>query len=102
MAVRKSRSKLKVARPTTVTAYLASLAPEKRAVIEEARAFVHNHIPKGYAEFMNWGVINWEIPLEGTTEYRQRAGGPAAPARARRSVLPSLHGPGRAAARNER
>jgi hypothetical protein len=33
-------------------------------VIEEARAFVHKHIRKGYAEFMNWGVINWGIPLE--------------------------------------
>ncbi len=32
-------------------------------MIEEARAFVHKHIPKGYAEFMNWGVINWGIPL---------------------------------------
>jgi len=64
MAARISRSKSKVARPTTVTAYLASLTPEKRAVIEEARAFVHKHIPKGYAEFMNWGVINWGIPLE--------------------------------------
>jgi hypothetical protein len=49
---------------TTVAAYLASLTPEKRAVIEEARALVHRHIPKGYAEFMNWGVINWGIPLE--------------------------------------
>src|SRR3954452_14686111 len=64
MAARKSRSKTKVARPTTVAAYLASLTPEKRTVIEEARAFVHKHIPKGYAEFMNWGVINWGIPLE--------------------------------------
>ena len=59
-----SRSRAKAARPTTVAAYLASLAPEKRTVIEEARAFVHGHIPKGYAEFMNWGVINWGIPLE--------------------------------------
>ena len=49
---------------TTVAAYLASLSPDKRAVLEEARAFVHRHIPKGYAEFMNWGVINWGIPLE--------------------------------------
>jgi hypothetical protein len=54
MAARKSRSKAKAARPTTVAAYLASLAPEKRAVIEEVRALVHRHIPKGYAEFMNW------------------------------------------------
>jgi hypothetical protein len=60
----KSRSKVKAARPTTVEGYLASLAPEKRAVIEEARALVQKHIPKGYVEFMNWGVINWGIPLE--------------------------------------
>src|ERR1044072_7705728 len=60
----KARSNAKAARPKTVAAYLASLTPEKRAVIEEARALVHKHIPKGYAEFMNWGVINWGIPLE--------------------------------------
>jgi len=64
MAATKSRSKPKAARPTTVAAYLESLAPEKRVVIDEARAFVHKHIPKGYAEFMNWGVINWGIPLD--------------------------------------
>lgn len=64
MATRKSRSKANAARPATVAAYLASLTPEKRAVIEEARAFVQRHIPDGYAEFMNWGVINWGIPLE--------------------------------------
>ena len=57
-------SRAKAARPITVASYLRSLTPEKRAVIEDARAFVHRHIPKGYAEFMNWGVINWGIPLE--------------------------------------
>jgi Domain of unknown function (DU1801) len=64
MAARKPRASSKAARPTTVAAYLVSLTPEKRTVIEAARAFVHRHIPKGYAEFMNWGVINWGIPLE--------------------------------------
>ena len=64
MVIRKSRAKVKTARPSTVNAYLASLTPEKRAVMEKARAFVRMHIPKGYAEFMNWGVINWGIPLE--------------------------------------
>jgi len=64
MATKKTASRAKAARPTTVAAYLASLTPEKRAVIEEARALVRKHIPKGYAEFMNWGVINWGIPLE--------------------------------------
>ena len=47
MAATKSRSKAKAAGPTTVAAYLASLTPEKRAVIEEARALVHRHIPRG-------------------------------------------------------
>src|SRR4051812_18635187 len=64
MAAKKSRSTAKAPRPATVAAYLASLTPEKRAVIEKARALVNRHIPKGYAEFMNWGVINWGIPLE--------------------------------------
>jgi hypothetical protein len=64
MATSKLRPKAKTARPTTVSAYLASLTAEKRAAIEEARAFVRKHIPKGYAEFMNWGVINWGIPLD--------------------------------------
>jgi len=64
MAATKSRAKAKAARPATVADYLDSLTPEKRAVIEEARAFVHKHVPTGYAEFMNWGVINWGIPLE--------------------------------------
>jgi len=63
MAATKSRSKARTARPATVAAYLDSLSPEKRAAIDEARAFVHKHIPSGYAEFMNWGVINWGIPL---------------------------------------
>ena len=64
MPANSSRTTTKAARPTTVAAYLELLTPEKRTVIEEARAFVHEHIPRGYAEFMNWGVINWGIPLE--------------------------------------
>ena len=64
MAASKRLSKAKTARPATVAAYLASLAPDRRSVIEEARAFVREHIAAGYAEFMNWGVINWGIPLE--------------------------------------
>jgi hypothetical protein len=64
MAARKSNSKAKAARPSTVAAYLASLPPERRAEIEKARAFVRKNLSRGYAEFMNWGVINWGIPLE--------------------------------------
>lgn len=63
-AQKPAAAKTKADRPGTVSAYLASLTPEKRAAIEEARAFVRKHLPKGYAEFMNWGVINWGIPLD--------------------------------------
>jgi hypothetical protein len=64
MGERKTRARPKAGRPATVADYLASLAPDRRTVIEDARALVRRHIPKGYAEFMNWGVINWGIPLE--------------------------------------
>ena len=50
-------------RPTTVAGYLESLPPEKRAVVTAGRKLVRANIPEGYAEFMNWGVINWGIPL---------------------------------------
>ena len=50
-------------RPSTVEGYIESLPPGKREVIEAARKLVRANIPKGYAEFMNWGAINWGIPL---------------------------------------
>ena len=64
--VRKKATKSEPAgkpRPTTVEGYLESLPPEKRAAIAAGRKLVQANIPKGYAEFMNWGVINWGIPL---------------------------------------
>jgi hypothetical protein len=51
------------AKAKTVAEYLAGMTPEKRAVITAARKLVRANIPKGYAEFMSWGVINWGIPL---------------------------------------
>ena len=48
---------------TTAAAYLASLPPERRKVIAAVRAVVKKHLPKGYVETMNWGMISYEIPL---------------------------------------
>jgi uncharacterized protein YdhG (YjbR/CyaY superfamily) len=48
---------------TTPTAYLASLPPERRKVIAAVRAVVKKHLPKGYVETMNWGMLSYEIPL---------------------------------------
>lgn len=49
---------------TTVDDYLAELPEERRAVVREVRDLVRKHLPKGYRETMNWGMISWEIPLE--------------------------------------
>lgn len=49
---------------TTVRDYLASLPPERRAVISAVRDAVKKHVPKGFVEGMNWGMIVYEIPLK--------------------------------------
>lgn len=48
----------------TVDEYLAELPPERREVVEAVRALVLEHLPEGYQESMNWGMISYEIPLE--------------------------------------
>ena len=53
----------KATRAATIAEYLARLAPETRSVITTMRAFVNTHIPAGYEEAMNWGVISWQVPL---------------------------------------
>ena len=48
---------------TTPAAYLASLLPERRKVVAAVRAVIRKHLPKGYVETMNWGMLSYEIPL---------------------------------------
>jgi hypothetical protein len=48
---------------TTPAAYLASLPPERRAVIAAVRALIVKRLPAGYVETMNWGMIAYEVPL---------------------------------------
>jgi len=47
----------------TVEEYLESLAPERRAVVSAVRELVLAHLPEGYVEAMNWGMISYEVPL---------------------------------------
>jgi len=49
---------------TTVDPYLDALPPDRRHVLSVVRAVVREHLPKGYREGMNWGMICYEIPLE--------------------------------------
>ena len=47
----------------SVPEYLASLPPEKRKDIEAVRKVIKKHLPRGYEEGMQWGMISYYIPL---------------------------------------
>lgn len=47
----------------TVTEYLASLPPERRRVVAAVRRLIRAHLPKGYREAMDFGMITYGIPL---------------------------------------
>ncbi len=47
----------------TVAQYLKALPPERRAVVAAVRELVNQHLPPGFVESMNFGMIAWEIPL---------------------------------------
>ena len=47
----------------TPAAYLAALPPDRRAAIAAVRKVVKQHMPKGYQEAMNWGMITWQVPF---------------------------------------
>jgi uncharacterized protein YdhG (YjbR/CyaY superfamily) len=47
----------------TVDDYLAELSPEAREVISQVRNVVLQHLPEGYEEVVNWGMITYEVPL---------------------------------------
>lgn len=48
---------------TTVDAYLADLPVDRRAAIERVREVILEHIPDGYEETMQYGMISYVIPF---------------------------------------
>ncbi len=48
---------------TSVKQYLAELPDERREPISKAYKLVRKHLPKGYEEGMQYGMIGWYIPL---------------------------------------
>lgn len=48
----------------TVEEYLSELDPERREAISRVRMTILEHLPEGYEEAMNWGMISYQIPLE--------------------------------------
>jgi len=48
----------------TVDEYLAELGPVRRDAMTLVRNTILEHLPDGYQEAMNYGMISYEIPLE--------------------------------------
>jgi uncharacterized protein YdhG (YjbR/CyaY superfamily) len=48
----------------TVDEYLASLPAGRREAIETVRDEILAHLPDGFEEAMNWGMITYQVPLE--------------------------------------
>jgi Domain of unknown function (DU1801) len=47
----------------TPAQYLASLPADRRSAIAAVRKVVKRHMPKGFKEVMNWGMITWQVPF---------------------------------------
>ena len=47
----------------TVEEYLAELPEDQRVVVSSVRDVIVAHLPAGYEESMNWGMISYEVPL---------------------------------------
>ena len=47
----------------TVDEYLAELPDDRAEVVQAVRGVVVAHLPAGYVETMNWGMISYELPL---------------------------------------
>ena len=48
----------------TVEEYLAELPADRGATISTVRDVINEHLPEGYVEQMDWGMISWVVPLE--------------------------------------
>jgi uncharacterized protein YdhG (YjbR/CyaY superfamily) len=49
---------------TTVKDYLSSLPQDRRKVIAKVRSVIRKHLPKGYEEKLNYGIISYQVPLK--------------------------------------
>ena len=51
-------------RARTPADYLAALPADRRKELSRVRQVVRKHLPAGYREVINWGMITYEIPLK--------------------------------------
>jgi hypothetical protein len=48
----------------TVSAYIKELPSERRKIVEAVRRTIKKHLPKGYQESMQYGMISYCVPLK--------------------------------------
>lgn len=48
----------------TVEEYLAELPPDRRGAIATVRKVILDHLPEGYEETMDFGMIGYVVPLQ--------------------------------------
>lgn len=46
----------------TVDQYLDQLPPDRRSALEAIRAVIRKHLPKGFAEQMQYGMLSYVVP----------------------------------------
>jgi len=49
--------------PLTVKQWLASVPAERKDAINAVRDAVNDHLPPGYEETVDWGMLAWVVPL---------------------------------------
>ena len=47
----------------TVSQWLASVPAERKDAINAVRDVVNEHLPQGYEETVDWGMLAWVVPL---------------------------------------
>jgi Domain of unknown function (DU1801) len=48
----------------SVEDYLDSLPEDRGNAIRTVRDVINEHLPEGYVEQMDWGMVSWVVPLE--------------------------------------
>ena len=54
---------MKTTKARTPSAYLAAQPAARRKELARVRQVVRRHLPVGYREVINWGMITYEVPL---------------------------------------
>ena len=53
-----------MSKAASVEDYIAEQPAERARVLRTVRQMVKKHLPKGYRESMDYGMITWSVPLE--------------------------------------